>query len=345
MRVILDNIIYSLQNAGGISTYWFELSKRLIKDFPETYFIDKKTSNILKPRLGKLQVAEERDKFLDRFRNVNLKNVKEKFIFHSSYNRITNNTYAIQVVTVHDFVHEKYYGGLRKIIHSYQKKRSILTANVVIAISENTKKDLLSYFPQLDSKKVKVVYNGVSDDYFVIPNSYNKTAKPYLIFVGSREKYKNFLFVVDLIREMKNFDFYIVGNKLTNLESKILDAKIEGRYKTFNKVENEQLNLLYNGAYCLIYPSSYEGFGIPLLEAMKVGCPFVALNSSSIPEVAGDAGVLVDDLKISSFEAAVLSIEDNRDYIINKGFVQVRKFSWDKCYQQTLEIYKELYNS
>jgi mannosyltransferase len=102
-----------------------------------------------------------------------------------------------------------------------------------------------------------------------------------------------------------------------------------------------ELNALYNNAFALVYPSSYEGFGIPVVEAMKAGCPFIALNKSSIPEVAGDAGVLMDDLTIDFFNEALSRIKTDRDEIIIKGLNQVSNFSWEKCYYETLKIYKE----
>ena len=121
----------------------------------------------------------------------------------------------------------------------------------------------------------------------------------------------------------------------------MLNDKIPGRWKLFIKPSNSELNLLYNRAFALIYPSFYEGFGIPILEAMKAGTPVLALNSSSIPEVAGNAGVLIDKIDISMFNEGLSYIEENRSNLIQLGYLQVSKFNWDKCYSETMGVYKK----
>lgn len=348
MKVVCDNIIFSLQKIGGISIYWSELLKRLTKEHFDISFIESNNDNIVKVNFPSDKVAISYLNgfpiILSRFFNPQLKDIKKKFIFHSSYNRFTNNPYALKVVTVHDFVHERYYFGLRKWIHSYQKRKAILAADAIIVISESTKRDLLSYFPKIDSQKVKLIYNGVSDIFHPIVSS---TACPslnsYLLFIGSREKYKNFNFSVELIAQLPSFYLQIVGSELTAQELRLLDSLIPGRWNHSSYVSNTDLNIIYNNAFALLYPSAYEGFGIPILEAMKTGCPFIALNYSSIPEVAGDAGILLDHLDIDLAKRAVELISLQRDEIVAKGFDQAKKFSWDKCYLETVALYNKLY--
>jgi mannosyltransferase len=345
MKILLDNIVFSLQKVGGISTYWFELYSRILRDYDDTLFIDRENNNIVAKQLiiseKKILNTGVSNLLIDRFMSVKLKEEKEPFIFHSSYNRITTNKKAKQVLTVHDFVHERFYKGIRKFLHSYQKGKAIKKADAIIVISENTKKDLLLFFSNINPNKVHVIYNGVSDDFFSLRQQ--ATTNDFL-FIGSREKYKNFDFAVKAISQTDSFKLNIVGSILRKDEILMLNQLIPGRWKLFNNIENVKLNELYNNAFALIYPSSYEGFGIPLLEAMKAGCPFIAYKSSSIPEVAGDAGILIDKLEISLFKEAVLMIEENREEIVKKGFNQANKFSWEKSYQETLQVYKDLYN-
>jgi mannosyltransferase len=359
MNVFIDLIVFSLQKSGGISVYWYEVIKRIInQEEIHSCFIEYENNNenIFRKKL-KIQEANvynqgsKLSKFLSRYSEINLKCRGEIFIFHSTYYRTLSRSVKIEnnvkeIVTVHDFTYEHYGNGLKKWLHSYQKKKAIQAADVVICISENTKKDLLYFYPMLEDKDIRVIYNGVSSDYFVIPGfKQQKEFSPYFLFVGSRASYKNFDFAVKAVSQSKKFILKIVGFDLNRNELHMLNELIPGRWELFVNIENNKLNELYNGAYALIYPSSYEGFGIPILESMKAGCPFIALNSSSIPEVAGDGGVLLDKLELILFNEAVVKICRSRKAIIEKGFHQARNFSWEKCYCRTVQVYKELSKS
>lgn len=349
MNIYYDNIVFSLQKSGGISTYWGELSRRLIYRGENVQFLECINNNVINNSINidpKLIINEKRYPFLiNRFNNAKSPLFHNKFIFHSSYNRLSKNKNALSIITVHDLIHEKMFNGLKKRIHCWQKEKAIKNADRIIVVSENTKNDLIEYYPYINNDKINVVYNGVSEHYYPIPGikiSKNKN-KPYLIYVGSRVNYKNFDFVLHLLQILLDFNLYIVGPNLSKKEIYLLQKLLPDRWKQFNNVSNIELNFLYNGAYALIYPSSYEGFGIPLLEAMKCGIPFVALNRSSIPEVAGKAGILVNDLNIFDFKDAIMSIDLQRESLIQNGYIQVKKFSWDKCFEETYNIYKELY--
>jgi len=357
MKIVYDNIVYDLQEFGGISSYWFELSRRLLK--AQNVDLSFVGSKINKNFLGsQLDISTDRyldnidssSTFIARFRNPKIKVLDEPFIFHSSYNRYCRNRFAINVTTVHDFTHQFYYFGPRRWIHNLQKYQSISKSQGIITVSNNTKKDLLSILPRIDPDKVFVVYNGVSNDYFKIcPRDHKYLVEekylemPYLLYVGSRSSYKNFRFAVDVIEKFGELNLFIVGSKLSEEELAFLQKKLPGRWYLFESIGNNYLNELYNHAVGLLYPSSYEGFGIPLLEAMKAGCPFIALNRSSIPEVAGDAGVLVEELNICSFTSAIDYLIENREILVKRGFHQVQKFSWEKTYLNTVKVYKSLF--
>ena len=357
MTVIIDLIAFSLQKSGGVSVYWYEIINRmLIQSDSEHLFIEenRQKENIFRKEL-KIQenhIINEKTRlsnYLSRYREINLKISNKDFIFHSTYYRtltkvVKKRNNVKEVVTVHDFTYEHFSKGLKKWVHCYQKKKAISAADVVICISENTKKDLLYSYPQFSSKDIRVVYNGVSIDYFRIPELKSENnISPFFLFVGSRTDYKNFDFTVKAIAQTKDFILKIVGGNLNDKELLMLNKLIPNRWQSYINIANKELNILYNSAFALIYPSSYEGFGIPLLEAMKAGCPFIACNSSSIPEVAGDAGILIDKLEVSLFNEAVSMIDVNREDIVKKGFKQANNFSWDKCYKETLQVYKELY--
>lgn len=345
MTIIIDSIIFSLQKAGGISSYWFNLSKRLIQSRNFVQFIEEKfTNNIEHAKLLNIKRSFFSNYFLlkpfNRYLDINTNAITEKFIFHSSYYRITKNRYAVNVVTIHDFIYEKYFKGFKKWLHVYQKAHAINNADVIITVSNNTKKDLLEYYPKIQEKDIKVVYNGVSDDYFPLELS-NSNFRNSILYVGSRETYKNFKNLVEILHEIENFNLIIVGNPLNKNEIIHLDKYLKNRWQSFPHLKNTELNNLYNSVFALAYVSSYEGFGIPLLEAMKAGCPFIALNNSSIPEVAGDAGVLIDSLNSPDFISAIHKIVNYKVDIIEKGYARVKLFSWDKNYNETLKIYQE----
>ncbi|WP_339921724.1 glycosyltransferase family 1 protein [uncultured Flavobacterium sp.] len=356
MRVIFDNIIFSLQKSGGVSVYWYEVINRILnQEEIHSFFIEEENSskNIFRNKLKIQEVntyneGNKLSKFLSRYREINFKIRGEIFIFHSTYYRtlsrsVKRKNNVKEIVTVHDFTYEHYGNGLKKWLHAYQKKKAIQAADIVICISENTKRDLLYFYPIFESKDIRVIYNGVSSDYFVIPEfKHEKEFSPYYLFVGSRASYKNFDFAVKAVAQSEKFILKIVGFDLNRNELHMLNELMLGRWELFINIENDELNELYNGAYALIYPSSYEGFGIPILESMKAGCPFIAMNSSSIPEVAGEGGVLLENLCIDEFNTAVAKITEGRDYMIELGLQQSKNFSWDKCYEETLNIYKDL---
>ena len=197
-------------------------------------------------------------------------------------------------------------------------------------------------FCPIDPSKIRVVHNGVSSDYFPLDNI-ERTNE--VVFIGARGWYKNFNLAVETLIEQPELVLSIVGGgQLSNSEKQFLESAIPGRYRWLGRLSDEQLNQVYNRAHCLFYPSSYEGFGIPVIEAMRSGCPVIAVSVSSIPEVAGAAALLTKDATVASFTEAfnILDDEFTRIGIIQKGFAQASRFSWEKCYQDTLAVYQEL---
>jgi mannosyltransferase len=202
---------------------------------------------------------------------------------------------------------------------------------------------MLEIYPELKNKKTKVIYNGFnSNDY-----TYNKdlNIENKALFVGSRESYKNFDKAVEAVSETSNINLAIVGAPLTENEKSYLDRKLPNRYQSFTHISNNDLNKLYNQSICLLYLSEYEGFGIPVLEAMSSGCPVIALNKSSIPEVAGNAGILFSNYDKKTVQKAIESLRDDRNLRsehIELGRINSKRFSWDKCFKEVLDFYHEI---
>lgn len=343
MRLYYDNIIFSLQKIGGISSYWYELSKQALIDSSidlRVYENPYSMNNILRNELNidSSMLTVEKTHILSRLLPLKISS-QEEFVFHSSYYRYVKNPKAKVVTTVHDFIQEN---TSSKVINlnSIMKSRAINHSDKIIAISENTKRDILKFYPRIDERNITVIYNGVSDHFFPLEGS-SETSKLRVLYVGSRVDYKNFWFVVEIISKLKYLHLDIVGNELSKAESSLLAQKLKpDRWTLHIRPSNIKLNKLYNQSLCLIYPSNYEGFGIPIIEAMKSGCPVIALNKSSIPEVSGNAALLIDQLRIDDFCDGINLINEQRESYVVKGIKNAARFSWDKTYLETKKAYK-----
>ncbi len=341
MNVIIDGIIFTLQKYGGISVYFKELLKYSSKiSFAGSVLIDGFNSKTPIDDFGNFELVFRKPRLFERYRFCRLPSVHA--VFHSSYYRIPSERKVPSVVTVHDFVYERHKKGLPKSVHTFQKNAAINSAQSIICVSKATKDDLLEYFGDLKDKTVHVIHNGVSDKFFPI---YEKSSQiPYVLFVGHRAGYKNFKLVRDSLVHLPDIYLYCVGggafsaNEFEHLSSDIVD-----RIKHFDYVDDSKLNLLYNNAICLVYPSLYEGFGIPVIEAMKAGCPVISVNCKAVLEVGRDALLVVDENDPRSLAAEIINIStSSRVNFINRGIKVSEEFSWHKTHAQTFEIYKSL---
>ena len=357
MKKYFDNILFFLQKSGGGSVYWGELMKRFnaYKSNGATFIQpDAETANIILPTLNLNPVIYEKKIPLPILRYLPLSvSLSEPGIFHSSYYRYTTQKEIPNFVTVHDFIYEKFRTGIAKMVHTRQKAASIKHAKGIVCISESTQKDLLKYYPNLtDKKKIRVIYNGVSEDFTMVANEERKDYEHYsyftkhkcLLFIGHRTHYKNFDFATYLVEALpKEFRLVIVGNPLTMQESKMLNSKLKERFLFLGNTSNSQLNYIYNLSYCLLYPSSYEGFGIPILEAYRCSCPVVGQNVSAIHEISVNTELLSNNLSIFDFKKNILALENSnlRSEITLAGYNWSLQFSWDKCYNELNNFYED----
>jgi len=278
----------------------------------------------------------------ERFRNITLQE-KSPFIFHSSYYRYCKNNNAINITTVHDFIYEKFRHDLKSFAHKIQKKNAIRKSTALILNSENTKKDLLFFFPDFQGM-IKVIYSGLSGDYSVL----NIPRKNNVIFIGARAGYKNFSYALKLMESIPECKLQIIGGgKLTKRELILLQSIIPNRYEYYSSLSNRELNIMYNEARFLLYPSLYEGFGVPVVEAQAAGCPVVCCNVSALPEVAGEAAVYISGESIEDDIQKIAQLNDPKisNSYVEKGLVNCKKFSWKKCAEETYNFYKEVYDS
>lgn len=274
-------------------------------------------------------------------------------IYHPTYyrNGLKKKKKTAIVITVYDMIHELYPD---QFIDSWfvikAKKRAISIADVIITISENTKNDLIKIY-NVPESKIKVVYLA-SSLRSSSPTTIDELKevyglkRPYILYVGDRRTYKNFKCLINSYIDNFSDEFDLIcfgGGKLKKEELKNINSSISNNIIQLSG-SDDLLASLYKHAFCFVYPSLYEGFGIPPLEAMSMGCPVIASNVSSIPEVVGNAAILFDPHSNDELINAIRSLydESKRKDLIKSGFEQEKKFSWDKMAKETLEVYKAI---
>jgi len=350
MKIVYDNIIFSWQKFGGVSTVWYELLKRGLRDGLDLYFVEfAPVDNILR---GKLKIDRDRIREVPaslrkafKYLQVAFRS-REPFVFHSSYYRVCSNRKAVNITTVHDFTNEKYQRGMAALKERFIKHRAIRRSDYIICISENTRRDLLKYFPSFPQDRIRVIYNGVSEEFYPIASDQMSEQpfleRSYVLFVGARDGYKRFDLVAEAMLRW-DMDLVLTGNCLDEMERRMLKG-CESRVHYAGRVDNATMNKLYNGAYALVYPSEYEGFGLPVLEAQKAGCPVIAYNGSSIPEIIGETPLLMETLSADEVVAKLdlLRNEALRQSVVDAGIVNARRFSWERMYEQVRKLYEEV---
>lgn len=346
-QVVIDNIGFSLQKMGGLSVVWGNLLKVLSESGIDYVCMEYPgcMNNMIRKDIKGLELEEYKPLTMrmERYKDVSIDSDKP-FIFHSSHYRICENPNAINITTVHDFTYERYRRGIPKWVHSWQKFRAIRKADIVVCISESTKKDVMHYLPDVSIEKIRVIHNGVSLEYKPVISSMYQEMDNYIVFVGSRYPYKKFDYLIESIVDT-NYNLAIVGSPLSKSEISFLNEKIGmERYKYMGFLTNEQLNELYNKAFCLAYPSVYEGFGIPVLEAQRAGCPVIAYDASSIPEVIGETPLLLTKLTKENLLSKLELLKDQteRNRVIKAGLENSKKFSWTKMGAEYITLYNEL---
>jgi mannosyltransferase len=336
-RLHLDDIIFALQPFGGISTYWRQLSSEL-ESHPG------------------LEVTHTAGTAMSRLFSVRCQSP----VFHSSYFRIPSSSGTRCVVTVHDLAFEK--GIVRsptRCISLYQRAKAIKRADAIVCVSESTKHDLMEAYPHTRRHSlVRVIHHGcgsVSDR--SLSSREDKGGStigldvPFALFVGSRRGYKNFFeTLAGFARsELKSCGKLVcIGEPLSSAETQwIRRLNLQHRVVVIADATSDQIHDYYRRAIVFLYPSAYEGFGLPIVEAMAFGCPVIASSASAVSEIAGDAALLLETVNAETIAAAInQALQPSvRSVLSRLGQENVTRFSWAASASAHADLYSLLAGS
>ncbi|MBN2365587.1 MAG: glycosyltransferase family 1 protein [Calditrichaeota bacterium] len=366
MRVLYDHQVFSLQAWGGISRYFTELMKYYERGdklqfelpiyfsnnvhLPEVVSVSAKTFFNDYPFKGRNRIIFQVNQLVTR----KIWRKKEFELFHPTYynsdflNHIGSRPF---ILTIHDMTYEIYPELFPPGDPVPQHKKILIErASRIIAISRHTKSDILRFYP-VSPDKIEVIYlgNSLYKDQ-VYGESDPHLPLKFLLYVGNREGHKNFTRFIRAITPLlqEDRDLFLVcagGGSLSKAETTLITE-----LGIINKVHHYPVNdleliRLYSHARAFVFPSLYEGFGIPVLEAFGCNCPAILSNSSSLPEIAGDAALYFDPEDENSIREIVSHLIDNenlRKQLIERGSERVREFSWKKTALKTATLYEKV---
>lgn len=363
MKVLYDHQIFSAQIYGGISRYFVEL----MKNFKVSNFVESDLS-VLFTNNHYLMNAElkQRFTFFPRYNfkgKARLLNILNKFyskrylksntfdVFHPTY----YDPYFIKyigskpfVLTVYDMIHEKFPEYFSKNdITTKRKKYLAHKASKIIAISHSTKKDIINIFG-IPEEKIKVIHLGYSSQLKNKEHKMIELPQKFILFVGSRQGYKNFeLFIRSIFQILqKEHEVSVIcigGGKFTKSEIELFKLlNIINQLKQFDVPDISLVNI-YKKALFFVFPSLYEGFGLPILESFSAGCPVLCSDTSSLSEVAGDAAMYFNPYDVDSIKNSVRTALDKPEIMNNfrlKASERLINFSWKKTAKQTQQVYE-----
>jgi glycosyltransferase involved in cell wall biosynthesis len=364
MKVFYDGEIYAMyaKQSGGISRYFDNLISRLPEDVSPTLTTarDRQGSCPNHPNLNlyRYDLQFRPSRLSDWLRKKYFQSVPRNYqpqIAHPTYYSLLNGRAISEyqcpvVITVLDMINEIFADSIDSSRAVTEMKRNaIFSAQAILCISECTKRDLLERYPELEDR-VSVTLLATELDETYICDQDPVPARPYYLYVGAREGYKNFdrllIAFTQITTKFPDLSLCVVGAPFSKKEcQRISELNLDQNIEYYGCTSDGQLAKLYNKSIALVYPSLYEGFGIPPLEAMSCGTVVIAANKSSIPEVVEDAGLLFDPQSIDELVDRLLFLLEypsKRSFLIEKGKQQVQKFNWHKTTMQTVDVYRSL---
>ena len=364
MKIFYDGEIYAAypKQSGGISRYFDNLISRLPEDFYPTLTTgrDRGGSHPNHPNLDLYRYDFNfRPGRISRFiRNQYfqfiLSRYKAQLAHPTYYSLLTGQSFSDYkcpvVITVYDMIHEIFADSMDPSgLEANIKRKAIFSAQSILCISESTKHDLLKLYPSLENRiTVTLLATELNESY--ISQKAITPSRPYYLYVGARGNYKNFdqllVAFAKITPKFPDLLLCVVGSPFNKEEhERINELSLTHNIEHYGAASDGQLAKLYNSSIAFVYPSLYEGFGIPPLEAMSCGTAVIASDISSIPEVVGKAGLLFNPKSTDELVDHLLSLLEHpsrRISLIEKGKRQVQKFSWEKTTIQTVNVYRSL---
>lgn len=344
MKILIDCIIFEYQRYGGISEYFTQYIRYLANRN------DIELSLIIYSDLDfgpKIVYLRRNPRFLEKYRVLKI-NGEYDLIIPSYYRFLEKDSFK-KLIVVHDFIYERFRKFIPKYIHVLLKKNALKRADYIICISGSTRNDLNRFYPNISMKntrKIYTIHNGVNDLYKKNWCNVEIKVNGPLIYIGSRFNYKNFEDAILIANYFSDKDFIIVGgDELTDFE--IAKFRNPQRVKIYREIESDKLNELLNSSSFLIYPSLYEGFGIPILEAYRTGTLVLCYKTNGISEVVypshGDVE-LKDVEKLIKFAYSYLS--DASLYYQESRKIEIwsKQFGWDQCFESQIQIVQKTHN-
>lgn len=357
--------MFCRQVYGGISRYFAELLKHVPQETGHAVRLDlwwtwnhylRRSSHV------RWQVPAVQDKLkgiwllecaANRF--LSQKNLRKQAfdLFHPTY----YDPYFLKnlggrpfVLTIHDMIHERFRAEDRSDPTIAHKRLLAEKAAAIIAVSEATRQDVLQFYPSIDPGKIHVVYHGNSLQAPAEKPVFGLLPINYLLFVGSRGGYKNFAWmlreILPLLKSQPELHLVCAGGRgFTAAELALFREMNLGPQLLQLSVDDHALYRLYAGACCFIFPSRYEGFGIPVLEAFSAGCPVLLNRTSSLPEVGGEAALYFEENAapeqgLLAGLHRLLGNENLRHALVEKGRARLQLFSWAQTARATSMVYE-----
>ena len=356
MRIFYDAQAFVIQHYGGISKYFSELVREL-----RTYDDIKVrvgciwTKNqhlrqvLVGPKWeGRFRGAARLNRTYDRFARIGSDIVHSTFYDPRSLIYVRNKRH---VVTVHDMIPERFPELFQGNPH-LAKREYCERADLIICVSQQTRKDLLAFY-NIDPKKAVTIYLGVRPQRSNGPSTGTAEDDRYVLFVGDRHSYKNFKIVLEALRKLAETDKSISlrlagGGQITDSERHEIERRgLQGRVSHV-RVDDVSIRALYRNALCFVFPSLYEGFGLPTLEAFAEGCPVTLADNPCFREIARDAALYFDPKDAEACASAIergSAFGQERDAMIAHGLELASQYSWAKSASQHVEAYSRVVTS